>query len=178
MKLVTPHLILTLYSTIKYLRPMYFTGTPTHKYPKSPETVEMQSISVNQETVMLKHSPQKQVTIKSPKKSPVKNNAVSPVKRRNVSFLRSLSDKDYLDSTGLQFQNRRLLINNENSLHIIDGENLRYYVGVIDFFTQFGCRQRIAKIFKDIKTCCGNHSTEPPQVYAERFYQFISERVV
>ncbi|XP_060569931.1 phosphatidylinositol 4-phosphate 5-kinase-like protein 1 [Ruditapes philippinarum] len=153
-------------------------GTPLHENQNSTETFELQSIAVNQETAMSKHSPQKRLSFRSPKKSPMKNNAVSPVRRRNVTFLRSLSDKDYLDSTGIPFHNRRLLINNENSLHIIDGENLRYYVGVIDFFTQFGCRQRIAKIFKDIKTCCGNHSTEPPHVYAERFYQFISERVV
>ncbi|XP_053381054.1 phosphatidylinositol 4-phosphate 5-kinase-like protein 1 isoform X2 [Mercenaria mercenaria] len=151
-------------------------GTPLHQ--NQTETVEMQSITVNQDTASPTESPLKQPSIKSPKKSPVKNNAVSPAQKRNVSFLRSLSDKDYLDSTGLLFHNRRLLVNSENSLHIVDGTDLRYYIGVIDFFTQFGCRQRIAKFFKDIKTCCGNHSTEPPQVYAERFYQFISERVV
>lgn len=137
----------------------------------------MQGISVHQEESSPNKSTGKNQAL-SPKKTPVKTNAVSPLKTRNISFLRSLSDKAYLDSTGLQFQNRRLLLNQENSLHIIDGENYRYYIGVIDFFTQFHCRQRIGKFFKDIKTCCGNHSTEPPDVYAERFYQYISERVV
>ena len=98
--------------------------------------------------------------------------------KKKVGFLRSLSDKSYLDSTGIQFQNRRLLLNCENNLHIIDGEKFRYYVGVIDFFTQFQCRQCIGKFLKDIKTCCGNHSTEHPDLYAERFYEFISERVI
>lgn len=97
---------------------------------------------------------------------------------RKLGFLRSLSDKKYLDSSEKQFHNRRLLLTCENSLHIIDGSKYRYYVGVIDFFTQFQCRQQIGKLLKDVKTCCGNHSTERPDVYAERFYQFISERVV
>ncbi|KAL4219158.1 hypothetical protein ACF0H5_021740 [Mactra antiquata] len=114
----------------------------------------------------------------SQKKSSKKKGSVSPLKRKNVNFLRSLSDKSYLDSTGLKFQNKRLLLNCENSLHIIDGVNYRYYIGVIDFFTQFGCHQQISKVLKDMKTCCGNHSTVPPDRYGERFYEFIADHVV
>lgn len=119
---------------------------------------------------------------KTPRSSALKNSqSKSQTKTRTgrkVVFLRSLSDKVYLDSTELPCQNRRLLLNCENNLHIIDGVKYRYFIGVIDFFTQFQCRQCIGKLLKDIKTCCGNHSTEMPDVYAERFYQFISERVV
>ena len=90
--------------------------------------------------------------------------------------LQSLSDSDYLDSTGMVFKNRRLLLNCNNSLHIIDGANYRYYIGIIDFFTRFKLRQKAGKIFKDLKTCCGSHSTEPPEVYGPRFYEFIADR--
>ncbi|XP_052219689.1 phosphatidylinositol 4-phosphate 5-kinase-like protein 1 isoform X1 [Dreissena polymorpha] len=98
--------------------------------------------------------------------------------QRKISFLHSLSDSEYLDNSGYKLKNRRLLLNNENCLHIIDGEQYRYYVGVIDFFTVFGCRQQVAKILKDIKNCCGSHSSVPPEVYGERFFEFIKERVV
>ena len=90
--------------------------------------------------------------------------------------LQSLSDSDYLDSTGRIFRNRRLLLNCKNNLHIIDGENYRYYIGIIDFFTLFRLRQKAGKLFKDLKTCCGSHSTEPPEVYGQRFVEFITER--
>lgn len=90
--------------------------------------------------------------------------------------LRSLSDADYLDSTGMVFKNRRLLLNCNNNLHIIDGENHRYYIGIIDFFTRFQLRQKVGKVVKDLKTCCGSHSTERPEQYGQRFYEFIEER--
>ena len=90
--------------------------------------------------------------------------------------LRSLSDADYLDSTGMLFKNRRLLLNCNNNLHIIDGENHRYYIGIIDFFTRFQLRQKMGKVVKDLKTCCGSHSTERPEHYGQRFYEFIEER--
>ena len=91
-------------------------------------------------------------------------------------ILQSLSDSDYLDSTGMTFKNRRLLLNCKNNLHIIDGQKYRYYIGIIDFFTLYRLRQRAGKIFKDVKTCCGSHSTEPPDVYSKRFCEFIAER--
>ena len=90
--------------------------------------------------------------------------------------LRSLSDAEYLDSTGMVFKNRRLLLNCNNNLHIIDGENHRYYIGIIDFFTRFQLRQKLGKIVKDLKTCCGSHSTVRPEYYGQRFYEFIEER--
>lgn len=100
----------------------------------------------------------------------VKNPSLKPI------VLQSLSDADYLDSTGMVFKNRRLLLNCNNNLHIIDGEHYRYYIGIIDFFTRFQLRQKAGKVLKDLKTCCGSHSTERPEFYGQRFYEFIEER--
>lgn len=100
----------------------------------------------------------------------VKKSSLKPI------VLRSLSDAEYLDSTGMMFKNRRLLLNCNNNLHIIDGENHRYYIGIIDFFTRFHLRQKVGKVVKDLKTCCGSHSTERPEHYGQRFFEFIEER--
>ncbi|KAJ8299996.1 hypothetical protein KUTeg_021515 [Tegillarca granosa] len=77
---------------------------------------------------------------------------------------------------GKNTANRRLLPHCKNPLHVIDGVNYRYFLGIIDFFTQFESRQRVVKILKDIRYCCGEHSTVPAEVYADRFLHFITER--
>ncbi|KAL3871126.1 hypothetical protein ACJMK2_039145 [Sinanodonta woodiana] len=92
--------------------------------------------------------------------------------RSHAGTLTSLTSSSVLGSPA---QNRRLLPNCLNNLHIIDGVNHRYYVGIIDFFTFFQCRQKCGKFFKDMKYCCKEHSTEPPDIYADRFYKFIAE---
>ena len=74
-----------------------------------------------------------------------------------------------------QGQNRRLLPNLRNGIHIIDGPHHRYFLGIIDFFTTFGARQRCVKILKDIKFQCGDHSTTPPNAYARRMIRFIQD---
>ncbi|KAK3599254.1 hypothetical protein CHS0354_012865 [Potamilus streckersoni] len=92
--------------------------------------------------------------------------------KNHAVTLTSLTSSSVLSSPA---QNRRLLPNCLNNLHIIDGVNHRYYLGIIDFFTLFQCRQRFGKMFKDMKHCCKEHSTEPPDIYADRFYKFIAE---
>ncbi|KAJ8299992.1 hypothetical protein KUTeg_021511 [Tegillarca granosa] len=77
---------------------------------------------------------------------------------------------------GKNTANRRLLPHCKNPLHVIDGVHYRYFLGIIDFFTQFESRQRVVKILKDIRYCCGEHSTVPAEVYADRFLHFITER--
>lgn len=72
--------------------------------------------------------------------------------------------------------NLRLLPNCRNPLHVIDGDEYRYYVGIIDFFTQYECWQRMARVLKTMKNCTSNHSTVPPDMYADRFLKFISDR--
>ncbi|OWF48586.1 phosphatidylinositol 4-phosphate 5-kinase-like protein 1 [Mizuhopecten yessoensis] len=72
--------------------------------------------------------------------------------------------------------NLRLLPNCPNPLHVIDGEDYRYYLGIIDFFTQYQCWQRVAGVLKTVKNLTTDHSTVPPDVYADRFVKFISDR--
>ncbi|XP_033732639.1 phosphatidylinositol 4-phosphate 5-kinase-like protein 1 [Pecten maximus] len=81
-----------------------------------------------------------------------------------------------MESDKYQPSNLRLLPNCRNPLHVIDGEDYRYYVGVIDFFTQYECRQRIARVLKTLKNLTSDHSTVPPDIYADRFLKFITDR--
>ncbi|XP_061184598.1 phosphatidylinositol 4-phosphate 5-kinase-like protein 1 [Saccostrea echinata] len=84
-----------------------------------------------------------------------------------------------LDSSSLDMDdslNRRLLLECKNPLHVIDGSHERYYVGIIDFFTQYECKQRVARVLKVCKNCSCDHSTVPPDIYADRFLRFIEER--
>jgi hypothetical protein len=75
-----------------------------------------------------------------------------------------------------QTSNRRLLLNCQNPLHVINGVEYRYYLGIVDFFTRFECRQQMARIMKTVKFLSSNHSTVHPNDYAERFLKFITER--
>ena len=85
----------------------------------------------------------------------------------------SLIDKQVLDE--LEVENRRLLPDTKNPLHIIDGPEYRYYLGIIDFLTLYECRQRMGRMLKNVKFCCGDHSTIPPTPYGQRFLDFVEE---
>ena len=85
----------------------------------------------------------------------------------------SLIDKQVLDE--LEVENRRLLPDSKNPLHIIDGPEYRYYLGIIDFLTLYECRQRMGRMLKNVKFCCGDHSTIPPTPYGQRFLDFVEE---
>lgn len=91
----------------------------------------------------------------------------------NLKLKMSFLDTDYLDKT--EAENRRLLPNTRNRLHIIDGPNVRYHMGIIDFFTLYECRQKVGRVLKSIKFCCGDHSTIPPPAYGDRMYNFIAD---
>ena len=73
--------------------------------------------------------------------------------------------------------NRRLLPATRNGLHIIDGPEFRYHVGIIDFFTLYECRQRTGRFLKTVKNCSSDHSTLPPKQYGDRFIRFIQDYV-
>ncbi|XP_071096291.1 phosphatidylinositol 4-phosphate 5-kinase-like protein 1 [Haliotis cracherodii] len=100
----------------------------------------------------------------------------SPERKTGVFFPLSLTETSYLDGL-MTTENRRLLPNCKNALHIIDGPTHRYFLGVIDFFTLYEYRQRTGRIYKNIKYCCADHSTVPPGEYGDRFLRFIIEHV-
>ncbi len=85
----------------------------------------------------------------------------------------SFIDKAILDAS--EVQNRRLLPDTKNPLHIIDGPENRYFLGIIDFLTLYECRQRTGRLLKNIKFCCADHSTVHPTRYGQRFLDFFKE---
>ena len=102
--------------------------------------------------------------------------ASNPTYKREGSMLGSLIEsRTGQDSV---VNNQRLLLNVRNPLHVIDGTTHRYYLGIIDFFTKYECKQRMARVLKTVKLCTLDHSTVPPDKYAERFLRFISDRTI
>ena len=80
-------------------------------------------------------------------------------------------------SDQLKTGNHRLLPQTMNPLHIIDGPDYRYYVGIIDFLTKYQLRQKTVRMWKNIHFCGRDHSTVPPEMYATRLKQFISDHI-
>ncbi|XP_063050646.1 phosphatidylinositol 4-phosphate 5-kinase-like protein 1 [Engraulis encrasicolus] len=72
-----------------------------------------------------------------------------------------------------QAQNRRLLPEFKNPVHVIDGPELRYFVGVVDFFTEYGLKKRLENLWKRIRFPGRAFSTVSPPDYAQRFCQWV-----
>uniref|UniRef100_F6WMZ2 PIPK domain-containing protein n=2 Tax=Ciona intestinalis TaxID=7719 RepID=F6WMZ2_CIOIN len=68
-------------------------------------------------------------------------------------------------------QNRRLLPDYRNELHVVDGEE-RYYVGIIDFFTRFTLKKRLENAYKKLIYPPLSFSTVHPDVFAKRFRKY------
>ncbi|RUS74122.1 hypothetical protein EGW08_018129 [Elysia chlorotica] len=98
---------------------------------------------------------------------------IMPQVKPGLMFPRCLSDgvEKFRD------ENRRLLPKCQNRLHIIDGQEYRYFLGVVDFLTRFDWRQKMAQYWKIIKYRCGEHSTKRPDVYRKRFVDFLNSKV-
>uniref|UniRef100_A0A8D0HFV9 Phosphatidylinositol-4-phosphate 5-kinase like 1 n=1 Tax=Sphenodon punctatus TaxID=8508 RepID=A0A8D0HFV9_SPHPU len=75
-------------------------------------------------------------------------------------------------------QNRRLLPNTRNPLHVIDGPELRYFVGVIDLFTVYSWRKRLEHLWKCIRYRGQSFSTVSPSQYARRLCQWVEEHTM
>ncbi|CAL1545601.1 unnamed protein product [Lymnaea stagnalis] len=97
-----------------------------------------------------------------------------PQYRTGIMFPRSLAD----GVENFHKEHRRLLPNCKNGLHIMDGKEYRYYVGVVDFLTRFDWRQKTAQFWKIVKYKCGDHSTKNPKFYSQRFVNFLSNHVL
>ncbi|XP_077969225.1 phosphatidylinositol 4-phosphate 5-kinase-like protein 1 [Styela clava] len=99
-----------------------------------------------------------------------------------VSPKKSTADsRDSVNESESIMQNRRLLPQCRNELHIIDGSNQeRYFIGIIDFFTPFGLKKRCEGIFKAMKYKKSgySYSTVNPDAYADRFQEFLKKHVV
>lgn len=56
-------------------------------------------------------------------------------------------------------ENRRLLPDVSNAVHVLDGPSNRYYLGFVDIFTTYGFRQKLGHLLKSIKHCGNDHSS-------------------
>ncbi|XP_054853245.1 phosphatidylinositol 4-phosphate 5-kinase-like protein 1 [Eublepharis macularius] len=79
------------------------------------------------------------------------------------------------DSCLRMTQNRRLLPDSRNPLHVIDGPEFRYFVGIIDLFTVYGFRKKLEHLWKSIRYRGRSFSTVSPSHYARRLCQWVEE---
>lgn len=74
-----------------------------------------------------------------------------------------------------QAQNRRLLPNFKNPLHVIDGPEQRYFIGIIDIFTVYGFRKRLEHLWKRLRYPRQAFSTVSPPAYCTRLCQWVQD---
>ncbi|XP_053196483.1 phosphatidylinositol 4-phosphate 5-kinase-like protein 1 [Scomber japonicus] len=72
-------------------------------------------------------------------------------------------------------QNRRLLPNLKNPLHIIDGPDQRFFIGIIDIFTVYSFKKRLEHWWKRLRHPGRTFSTVSPQTYCLRLCQWVQD---
>ncbi|KAM5259065.1 phosphatidylinositol 4-phosphate 5-kinase-like protein 1 isoform 2-T2 [Hipposideros larvatus] len=70
-------------------------------------------------------------------------------------------------------QNRRLLPAAPNALHILDGPEQRYFLGLVDLATVYGLRKQLEHLWKTLLYPGRTFSTVSPARYARRLYQWV-----
>jgi phosphatidylinositol-4-phosphate 5-kinase-like protein 1 len=74
-------------------------------------------------------------------------------------------------------ENRRLLPDVANAVHVLDGPTNRYYLGFVDIFTPYGLRQKMGQFLKTLRFCGTDHSSASPDVYADRIQEFLEDHL-
>nr|XP_046231857.1 phosphatidylinositol 4-phosphate 5-kinase-like protein 1 [Scatophagus argus]XP_046231858.1 phosphatidylinositol 4-phosphate 5-kinase-like protein 1 [Scatophagus argus] len=72
-------------------------------------------------------------------------------------------------------QNRRLLPNLRNPLHVIDGPEQRYFIGIIDIFTVYSFKKRLEHLWKRLRHPGRSFSTVSPQTYCLRLCHWVQD---
>ncbi|XP_006835040.1 PREDICTED: phosphatidylinositol 4-phosphate 5-kinase-like protein 1 [Chrysochloris asiatica] len=70
-------------------------------------------------------------------------------------------------------QNRRLLPDAPNALHILDGPEQRYFLGLVDLATVYGLRKHLEHLWKTLRYPGRTFSTVSPTCYARRLCQWV-----
>ncbi|XP_042344301.1 phosphatidylinositol 4-phosphate 5-kinase-like protein 1 [Plectropomus leopardus] len=70
---------------------------------------------------------------------------------------------------------RRLLPNCKNAIHVVDGPERRYFVGIIDIFTVYGWKKKLENLWKNLRYPGRAFSTVTPSKYSRRFCKWIQE---
>ncbi|XP_046903974.1 phosphatidylinositol 4-phosphate 5-kinase-like protein 1 isoform X1 [Hypomesus transpacificus] len=71
---------------------------------------------------------------------------------------------------------RRLLPDFKNSVHVIDGPEIRYFVGIVDIFTEYSWKKKMENIWKRIRYPGRAFSTVSPSAYCQRFCQWVQNQ--
>ncbi|XP_032977983.1 phosphatidylinositol 4-phosphate 5-kinase-like protein 1 isoform X5 [Rhinolophus ferrumequinum] len=90
---------------------------------------------------------------------------------RSNGKMRSVQGVQSQDEPGAQ--NRRLLPEVPNALHILDGPEQRYFLGLVDLATVYGLRKRLEHLWKTLRYPGRTFSTVSPARYARRLYQWV-----
>ncbi|XP_029921715.1 phosphatidylinositol 4-phosphate 5-kinase-like protein 1 [Myripristis murdjan] len=96
------------------------------------------------------------------------------------SLLQSLPEHAGRDSESTELQdfraqNRRLLPNFKNPLHVIDGPEHRYFIGIIDIFTVYSLKKRLEHLWKRLRHPGRTFSTVSPAAYCLRLCQWVED---
>ena len=92
------------------------------------------------------------------------------------SFIKesSLSDK----SCDSRQEKLKALIDFEDGGIISETGNEVYYVGIIDILTKFNFRKKCEHFIKMVRYCSNNMSCTPPEMYRDRFVNYMSKVIV
>ncbi|XP_053551599.1 LOW QUALITY PROTEIN: phosphatidylinositol 4-phosphate 5-kinase-like protein 1 [Bombina bombina] len=82
------------------------------------------------------------------------------------------------DVSDVVAQNRRLLPNYKNPLHVMDGPELRYFIGIIDIFTVYSLKKRLEHFWKSIRFRGQEFSTVSPTRYSQRLCRWVETHTV
>ncbi|XP_019963747.1 phosphatidylinositol 4-phosphate 5-kinase-like protein 1 [Paralichthys olivaceus] len=72
-------------------------------------------------------------------------------------------------------QNRRLLPDLKNPLHVIDGPEQRFFIGIIDIFTVYSFKKRLEHLWKRLRHPGRSFSTVSPQKYCVRLCRWVQD---
>ncbi|XP_018554685.1 phosphatidylinositol 4-phosphate 5-kinase-like protein 1 [Lates calcarifer] len=84
-------------------------------------------------------------------------------------------DSDATELPDFRAQNRRLLPNLKNPLHVIDGPEQRYFIGIIDIFTVYSFKKRLEHWWKRLRHPGRSFSTVSPQTYCLRLCEWVQD---
>ncbi|XP_035463291.2 phosphatidylinositol 4-phosphate 5-kinase-like protein 1 isoform X1 [Scophthalmus maximus] len=87
----------------------------------------------------------------------------------------SVPGSDATELPDFKAQNRRLLPDLKNPLHVIDGPEQRYFIGIIDIFTVYSFRKRLEHLWKRLRHPGRSFSTVRPQTYCLRLCQWLQD---
>ncbi|XP_053709799.1 phosphatidylinositol 4-phosphate 5-kinase-like protein 1 isoform X2 [Synchiropus splendidus] len=82
------------------------------------------------------------------------------------------------ESSCFKAQNLRLLPDLKNPLHVIDGPEQRYFIGIIDIFTVYSFKKRLEHWWKTLRHLGRTFSTVSPPAYRLRLCRWVQDHTL